>query len=201
MTKFRLNLIKGQVPDYSQRRRLYWGMHIYILLTGLLLIIVSYRAVNEVVASCRIAEDANAVRSQFRRVQGSSVRMDEYLQTVSAGLEEKIGALENLGSTLDGRLVVSPILSGIALSLGSDMKLARFELKENNVDFEFDIACLGSNAATEVVSATLIEHWKADTAIMAAAEEISPALVQKQLLGSSGAVLLKFTGTARKGAP
>ena len=201
MTKFRINLIKGHVPDYRQRRRLYWGMHAYILLTGILLVIVCHRAADDVMTSLQVIEDAHAIKSQFRREQGKSVRMEEHLHGISQDLERKIGDMERLGATMNGRILLSPILSGIALSLEHDMKLARFELEDTSHNFEFDIACLDTNAATEVDSSVLIDAWQTDPVIMEAVQYITPALIQKQLLGSSGAVMLKFTGTARKGAP
>ena len=198
MNAFRLNLIKDQVPAFKQRRVIFWQMHLYVLLAGLLLVYVSFEATRDVSVYYRMLREAKVIETEFSRKYETQIGMGAYLREVSRDLTRKVERIESIEDLMDKRLLISPVLAGLARPLDPDMSVVRFELGENG-GFQFDIACARESGAN-IDSSVLIAAWEADEKLAVVIKNIKPALVQRQLVEAGSKVLLKYEGLIKAGA-
>jgi hypothetical protein len=195
---FKLNLIKDQVPGFKQRRVIFWQMHLYVLLSGALLVYVSFEAAREASAYRSVMQDSQIIETTFSRKYDEQGGMGPYLQDVSRDVVRKTEWMASVDDLMNQRLLLSPVLAGIARALRSDMSLVRFELKGGG-GFEFDIAC-GKQKGANIDSSVLIAAWESDEKLAEVLKSIKPARVQRQLVGKGSVILLKYEGSIKAGA-
>ncbi len=197
MTRYKINLIRDQVPTYQERNLMYWKMHLYILVTGILLVIVSHKATKDVIASQSIKQRASIYMQQFNERYKTTANMHHYLVKIANELHKKSNLTQSMNTLMDKRRLVSPFLSGVIFPLDRDMRVSRLFTSDELNTLEFDIACYTQDTSRQLDFSALIKAWHDDQIMSKAVKEIKPAFIQRQLLGGQDAVLLKFTAVTK----
>ena len=198
MNRFRLNLIRDQVPAPARRRRRFRAMMIYLAVAGLVLV----AAVG--LASSRVAQ-ALEFRAQSQKIEADYAASHEGqagIQVGSARLQARLAAqlesLQFINQRLSGDPRPARLVRALVLSLPANMALHKVSLNAAEATVLFEVKWFGA-AAGSIGAPELIALWQQDPAIMAEIGQLAHLGSQVESVGAGGNTILQFSGRIEKG--
>lgn len=199
MNKFRLNLIRDQVPSLARRQRRFRAMALYVALAGLVLVV----AVG--LSSSRVAR-ALALRSQSLGMEASFAATHEGQEGLAQGvarLQTRLANQLEALRTIDRRLTGDPrparFLRALVLSLPANMTLHKVALNAEEKIIQFEVKLYGGGADASSGTAELMGRWQQDPAISAEISQLTQLGSQIENAGAGGNLVLQFSGRLERG--
>lgn len=198
MNRFRLNLIRAQVPDKARRQARYGAMIAFLAVAGCVLVF----ALGAASSRAARALEYRARSQQLEAAYAAGHEGRAGIQPAAARLEARLaGQLVSLRGVAD-RLAGDPrparFLRALALSLPVNMTIHKVSLNAEEKSLAFEVRVLGAGA---LGAPELMSRWQHDPAIAAEITQLAYLGSQVENAGANGNTLLQFSGRLEKGRP
>jgi hypothetical protein len=201
MNRFRLNLIRDQVPPPAQRRLRFRAMMIYLVIAGLVLV----AAVG--LASAR-ASRALEHREQSQRLEKTYAESHEGRAGVKSGavrlqsrLAAQLVALRAVSTQLSSDPRPARFLRALALSLPPNISLYKVSLNGEEKTLAFELRVLGPGGEGEMDASELMGRWQENPAISSEITQLAYLGSRVENTGGGGNKIMQFSGRLEKGRP
>lgn len=196
MISFRINLIRGQVPDSRARRLQYWGMIGYLALAGLLLVVTIGVATTRVVEASQLGGRIRAMERRFAEETSVTTGIRGHANGLTARLERRVKSLTSVDAALKSSIPLAPMLRSILLSLPPGVTIDSFSVDAGKRSVEFRLLVQVAGAESDPVPPDLLALWQKDAALSAMLPHVSYLGSEVASRGSRNDVVWRFSGQA-----
>lgn len=193
MADFQINLIRDRVPPAAVRLRRFWVMVAYLILCGILIVIASYRAVEDGIAADNIREEMMRQERFFCQARPGSRGILDCYQKVSRMLESSVRALESVNRVMASRVHLARVLLRIQLSLPAGVTLHSAQMDSANRAFDFELSCQEGVAPEGISPSDLVDAWRRDGTLMTEIRDAVYQSSQQRMLDGRTYTIWKFT--------
>lgn len=199
MIEYRINLLRGRVPDVGQRRRRYWGMVGYVALAGTVLVATLALSARRWMESKELKRQIAMLESGFRSSHSGFDGIQEFVRFQQKQLGKHTRALQSSGDFYATDLRVAQLLDALIVKLPPGAMLNRFAIESENKNIQFEVLFIGAQTPRSEMPVELLSQWNSD-------ETISSQLGALVFQGSSvdgvatrKDTLMRFTAPFKKG--
>lgn len=180
---FRINLVKNEVMSPGKRRAVFFSMILYVVMVGLLLVVLSYKAaVNYIKISgykrCGI-EGAGKVSADAKDIKSKMLFYAE--------------KLEKIDRILSDDRDIARILTGLSGPFSGLSRIDNFIFNAPAKTLEFDVVTPEAGMKESLDANALISAWKRDAYLMSCIKDIESASVSKRKIGSDSFFVSRFS--------
>ncbi|MCZ7592001.1 MAG: hypothetical protein M5U15_07510 [Kiritimatiellae bacterium] len=199
MIEYRINLLRGRVPDAGRRRRRYWGMVGYVALAGIILVATLALSARRWMESKEYHRQVALLESEFRSSHNGFDGIRDFVRFQQQQLEKHSRSLQALGDFYATDLRVAQLLEALIVKLPPGAMLNRFAIEPENKNIQFEVLFVGPRTPRSETPVELQSQWNSD-------ETISSQLGAVAFQGSSvddvatrKDMLMRFTAPFKKG--
>lgn len=193
---FRINLIRGSIAPRATRRRIFWGMLLYLALCGGILAGVANHATRRLMAISTQRAQIAAMAAEFRRDHPGQTDMARYAARLKDEAAAYANKLEIIGGIRSRRMDVARVLLALAKPLPGNVDLANLRLdgRKRSLDFELAFPVKGAGG---VDAGPLIDAWNQNAAIMENVGRIGSVRSRRQTVQGNPVEMLEFAGVGK----
>lgn len=192
--EFRINLIRGQVPSASERRRRYRLMVLYLGVAGVLLAVAMGSASKRLVEARGLRRQCQEIEDRFRSERGGGEGIPNHARELDQRLAKGVSALRSVERQLATDARPARLVRALALSLPSGVSLRRVVLNGEDQSVLVELLVFGGGAGQDAGASDLLETWSRDAAIADQVKNL--AFLGSQLEGNVGRsdMVWRFSG-------
>lgn len=198
MNRFRLNLIRDQVPSPARRRRRFRAMMIYLAIAGLVLVAAVGLASSRVAQALEFRAQSQKMEAAYAAAHEGQVGIQEGSAHLQTRLASQLESLQFIDRRLSGDPRPARLLRALVLSLPANMALHKVSLNAAEKSVFFEVKQFGV-AAGSIGAPELIALWQQDPAITAEIGQLAHLGSQVENVGAGGNTILQFSGRIEKG--
>ena len=197
MVYFEINLIKDEVAQPAYRRLLKVALLLYLGCCGVALVIVSYRSAQAVANLIERHRETVAVEKMLAADHIKATEIPRRVTALCNDLQQAVDKLACIEKLLNQRVILAPILLGLALPLPSEIHIASFEVDSKNNSLRFDLVVPIGTTNHTVHSGALMAAWNNDSNLMKRVRDIRLINTQKKQIGENMVFVSRFDGVLR----
>ena len=192
---FRINLARDYVDSRKRRRLLYLGVHLHILVCGLLMVGIAYLSTDKLVAIQNDRREIENIRAQFRKTYPENDDMGAYVDALKTQLVVSEEVMDSVADILQERVDLAQVLLGLAHPVYDVGSLSRFEWRRDKGELLFDIHAYVQSGRSGVTARDLISLWQDDPVLVKRVKDISSLSTERDVAGSRVTMVFSFVCT------
>jgi hypothetical protein len=193
MVVFHINLIRGTIAPPRTRRRIFWGMLLYLGVCGGVLAAIANRATHRLVAVSEQGQQIVKLADAFRQKHPGEADMAGYAERLRQEAAAYAEKMEAIGGIRDRRVDAARVLLALTRPLPRDVDLVNFRMdgQKRTLDFElaFPVRAAGGSEA-----GALLDIWNQEATIRANVGRIGSVRSQRNTIQGDPVELLTFAG-------
>ncbi len=201
MNRFRLNLIRDQVPSVVQRRVRFRTLLIYLALAGLVLVVAVGMASSRVSQAWEHRAQSQRLEKAYAKSHNERSGIQPGAARLQARLATQVTALRAVGERLSSDPRPARFLRALALSLPPNMALYKVSMNAEEHTIAFEVRVFAPAADSSFGAPELMNLWQQDPAISGEITQLAYVGSQAEKSGANGNTLLQFSGRLEKGRP
>ena len=200
MPEFAINLIKNRVMPLHKRRRLFWGMMLYLALCAASLATILWMAARALVRAARHRDDMALIVQEFRESHPGQDDILLYAESLMDRGGQLAGVLEVVKENIRSRADLAKILAGITGALPEDIQLVDFSLDGAKQMVTFDLAAQIVSEADHLTDAgELVGLWNHDARLASQLQQIQSVASNRRSIDGKSVFVLRFSGKSAAG--
>lgn len=140
MAIVKINLLRDQVLTRRQRLRIYYGMLVYLAVSGGVLAVVALQQVRTILRLRAEQQVLDAQERWFRRQYPQFGRLSEFADDVRMGLQHCQSQLAAIDRTLQRRADLAAILIAVTEPMSPGTRLLTFSFDREKKSVAFEVA-------------------------------------------------------------
>ena len=193
-----IDLARDLVCSPKTRRRIYWGMLLYLVAATGLLVLTANRATSDIKDGMELHRRALLIQNGFRATHPSATSMRNYAEQMKQTLLKNKQRIESVNTALPDKVqtMLPLMVSLINQPGGSQLHKLKFT-QQNRIgdpELEFSIRI----PAAQRGAADFLQRWKTDELLADQFTTITPANTQRGKIGAGDILIMSYKATFKE---
>lgn len=193
MNEFRINLIRGQVPDARQRRSRYWAMIAYLGLSGLALVLGIGYATSRLAEYASLKQRMRDMERRFADDSGATEGIRNHAISLEKRLERRVESLRLVNKSLDDSARLGVLVAAIARTLPAGVSFQGLAVSGGSRSVTLQLSVMTVGAANDPVPGDLIAAWQKEPGVASQISGISYLGSEVATLAGRNDMIWKFS--------
>lgn len=199
MIEYRVNLLRGRVPDIGQRRRRYWGMIGYVALAGIVAVGALSVSAKRWLETQELKRQIAALEAQFRSSHNGFDGIQEFVLLQQSQLEKQARSLQALNHFFATDLRVAKLIEALVMNLPPGAILSHFAIEPEAKNIQFEVLFIGPQIPRSEVPVELLSQWNGDETISSQVDALVFQGSSMDGIATRKDTILRFTAPFKKG--